>query len=1110
MDKIILLFARNKMLVNILVLVTFAVGIYSYVTIQQESFPSTEFDMVIIQAVYPGASPIDVENNAVVPIESELQQISGIDEYTSVIIENAAIITVTIDQDLPDKRPTKDEIFRAMQNVPDLSTEVDEIRVIDVNPKLMSVFKFGLHFKKGMEGTEKELFEVSERLEQALLRLDNVSEIRVNGRTDPEIQIFVNPARINGYYLSLNDIVKAVEMRNVRATGGDLKLDGKEQSVVTIGEFENPFDVEDVIIRSTFDGQRVRIDDIATINDGFIEKDVLMRVDQTSGYSLDIVKKENSDIIKTIEEVNAYLKDNKHLIPDNMEITPMQDSSLSISSLISVVTSNLLTGFIIIFIILFIFLDVKSALYTSVGMMFIVSLTIIYMKYSGITFNIISLSAIVTVLGMIVDNSIVVSETIFNFKQKGYKALDAARLGVREVLMPIVVSSMTTITAFLPMLAISGIMGKFINQFPKVVIAALIASFIQAIFILPNQILGNDEDQTYKKKKKKKRFKNPLDFDKDALFNKIKIPFNFVLKKCLKARYFVVLALVLLLVSSVFLAQDSFSKFVLIYDTSADTIIINIDSGVGTSIDETTVYIEELENIVSSVVKNNELIAQYTLVGKQVDQGIVSEELGSLAGIMVYLVPVTDRERIADDIAAQLNSEIDKTSLKENLDSLSVSVQSPMAGAGKAVDIRIVGNDTESAKKVKESIKAYILTIPGIINYDDDDKVGKEELRVVFDYEKIAELGINVATVAREVRTAYTGTVATYIQGLDNKLDFRVQLEKKAITNISALENLLIPNSEDRLVYLKNLSSITRTNGVSTLRHFDGERAITITADIEPGKNTSRQVMDIIKKEFKDIPTEYPGINIEFGGEAKETVEAISDLLFSFGLAIIAIYIVLLLQFNKFIQPIIILSIIPFGLIGVLLAFTAHGMPMSFMGFIGIIGLAGVVVNNGIIMVDLINKIIEDGVDNTKDGMFNAILEGASARLRPVFLTSATTILGLLPTVYGIGGKSDTIVPIVMALAYGLMFASVLTLIFLPCLFMISFDLGLMRIPQKKFEIDIDGEGLNFTTILPENVEMEDYKEDTHGEEYKEDNDDDKIDNGEHETDDEDKNNKDT
>ena len=1046
MDNLILLFARNRMLSNILFIGVIIIGAYCYFNMQQESFPSTDFDMVIIQVVYPGASPLDVEKNAIIPIEEEIKKIAGIDEYTSVVVENSGVVTVKLDQDLPDKRPTKDEIFRSMQNVPDLSPDVDEIITIDVNPKLMSVYSLGVHFKEGMQGDEQELFEFSQRLENALMRLNNISEIRIKGRTDPEIQVFVDPDKLNGYYLSLNDVVNAVDMRNVRTTGGDLKKDGTEQTVITIGEFSEPMEVKDVIIRSTFNGQRVRVDDIAEINEGFIEKDVLMRVNSTSGYSLDIVKKENSDILKTIAEVNDYLKANESLVPNNIEISIMQDNSLTIKSLNSVVTSNLVTGFIIIFIVLFIFLDMKSAFYTSLGMMFIVFACLIYMTQAGITFNIISLSAIITVLGMIVDNSIVVSESIFNYKQKGFKDLDATMKGVKEVLMPIIVSSLTTITAFLPMLTIQGIMGKFINQFPKVVIAALIASFIQAIFILPNQMRDGDKP----KKKKKKSF---LDFDKDILFNKMKEPFGFILMRLLKFRYFVILGFVLLLIGSIFLAQDSFKNFVLVYDNSSDTIVVNIDAGSGTDIVVTSDYLSELEDIIGQIVKDNELLSQYSLIGSQVDAGIAPEELSNLGGIMIYLVPSTERKRTADDIALEINKRVDdSTDLRSKLSSLSVSVKTPMGGTGKAVDIKIVGNNTESAKIVKGKIQEYLLSLPGIINYDDDDKLGKEELRVTFDYEKIAELGINVAAVAREVRTAYTGTVATYIQGLDNKLDFRVQFNKEATLDTVYLENILIPNNDNRLVRLKNLASVSVTNGVSTLRHFNGERAITITADITQGENTSRQVMQSVKEKFKDIPSEYPGINIEFGGEAKETVDSIKDLMFSFMIAIIAIYIVLLLQFNKIVQPLIVLSIIPFGLIGVLLAFAAHGMPMSFMGFIGIIGLAGVVVNNGIIMVDLINKIIEDGIENTKKAMLNAIVDGAKLRLRPVFLTSATTILGLLPTVYGIGGRADTIIPIVMALAYGLLFASLLTLIFLPCIFMISFDLGLIRVTPKRTE----------------------------------------------------------
>ena len=292
----------------------------------------------------------------------------------------------------------------------------------------------------------------------------------------------------------------------------------------------------------------------------------------------------------------------------------------------------------------------------------------------------------------------------------------------------------------------------------------------------------------------------------------------------------------------------------------------------------------------------------------------------------------------------------------------------------------------------------------------------------------------DVAGVANEVRTAYYGTEATYIQELENKLNFRVQFDDQYTYDTKYLENLLIPNSTGRLIYLKNLATIEKADGLATLKHYNGERTITITAGIEYGKNTSQQVMNAVREKYKDFSKQYRGLKLEFGGEAKETVKALKQLAFSFAMAFIFVYIVLLLQLNRFIQPIMIMIIIPFGLIGVLLGFAIHRMPLSFMGVVGIIGLAGVVVNNGIILVDLINKIIDEGVEGGKKGVAKAIVEGAKQRLRPVFLTTVTTVVGLLPTVYGIGGRADIIIPIVMALAYGLLFASLLTLIFLPCM----------------------------------------------------------------------------
>ena len=1050
MEKIIVFFAKKTMLVNIIVMAVLFVGAYSYFNLQKESFPSTDLDRMLIAVTYPGATPLDVEQNAVIPIEEQLQGIAGIDEYQTTIIENIAIIMVKLDESLPNRQPVKDKIFREMQNVPDLSSDVDQVTTYDLNPANMSIYTLGVHFKEGMEGDERELFDVSKRLENELVRLDGVSEIRISGRTDPEIHIYADPIKLQQNYISLSDIVNSLSIRNVRATGGDIENKGKEQTIVTYGEFTNPQEAENVIIRSTFNGQRVRVKDIASVSMGFKEKDVLMRVNKASGYSLDVVKNENADIIKTIEEVNKYLKENADLVPDNIQITVMGDNSRTINSLLKIVTSNLIQGFIIIFIALIIFLDFKSAIFTSLGMVITMFSCLIYMRATGITFNTMSLAAVITVLGMIVDNSIVVSENIFNFKQMGYKGLEATRLAVSDVIMPMLVSTLTTVAAFFPLLTISGIMGKILNIFPKIVIFTLLISLIQATLLLPNQLQDKeDKYRNYKPKKKKSKFKNPLDFDKDKLFDKMKIPYGFMLEKLIHLRYLVISAFIVLLIGSIFLAQNSFKNFVLIYDTSADTIVINIETPIGSTKDITTEQISKIEDVISSVIKPEELIALYTLVGQQVDQDIISEEKGSLAGIMVYLVPAAERKRTADDLVSLINEAIDKTDIRDNVPVFTINTKGNV-NPGDAVNIKIVGNNTELAKKAKTEIRDYLATINGVINIDDDDKIGKDELRILFDYDKIAQLGVNVSTVASQVRAAYTGTVATYIQELENKLDFRVMFDKQYTYDTEYLNKLLIPNQQNRLIYLENLATIQITNGLSTLKHYNGERTITITADIEYGQNTSQQVMNAVSERFKSFSKEYRGLKLDFGGEAKETVKALKQLLFSFAMAFIFVYIILLLQLNRFIQPIMIMIIIPFGLIGVLLGFALHRMPLSFMGIVGIVGLAGVVVNNGIILVDVINNIIDRGVEGGKKGIKKAIVDGSKQRLRPVFLTTITTVVGLLPTVYGIGGRADLIIPIVMALAYGLLFSSLLTLIFLPCMFMIMFDLRLIKIPETQ------------------------------------------------------------
>ena len=414
MNKIIEIFAKNRLLVNVIIIITLCVGVWASINIKKEAFPSTDFDVMLVQVIYPGASPEDVEQNAIIPIEDELQTIAGIDEFYSLIIENAGIITIRIDMELKDSRPVKDEIFRKLQNVPNISKDVEEIKITEANANKMPIYNLGIHFKEGMEGDEKELYDISKTLEKELKYVDGVANIEVYGRTDPEIQIIANPQKLREYYISLSEVIEALALRNIRSTSGSMKpsetesIDYKNKLLVTTGQFENPLSITNLVVRSIFNGTPVRISDIAEVKEVFADKNVYMRVNKTDGYSINIIKKEDADIIRTIENVNKFLDANKNIIPENIEVSVMGNNSRTINDLLNAVTSNIAGGFIIIFAILLIFLDFKSAIFTSLGMVIVTAVSMIYMEYSGVTFNTISLAGIITY---------VVNLTIFPWSQ---------------------------------------------------------------------------------------------------------------------------------------------------------------------------------------------------------------------------------------------------------------------------------------------------------------------------------------------------------------------------------------------------------------------------------------------------------------------------------------------------------------------------------------------------------------------------------------------------------------------------------------------------------------------------------------------------------------------
>ncbi|TYB31159.1 MAG: efflux RND transporter permease subunit [Candidatus Mcinerneyibacterium aminivorans] len=1024
--KLLKYFTKNKILVNLIIILIIAVGIFSLNRLGKDIIPTVEMDSMIINVVYPGASPSDVEINAVVPIENELDQISGIEEYTSFSIENSATIYVTLDDELDDVKSVKDEVYRNISpnNIENFPEEVENLQIFDVNPKQMEVFRLSITPKNESEVKEKELYNFADKIEDNLQKIEGVAEVRKRGYREREILVNVFPEKMRNYYVSLNNIVGSIKSRNVRSTGGSIQSVKKEQTIVTIGEFQNPMDVKDVIIRSSFEKKRVRIRDIANVVDGFKEKTEIVRVNQKQSVILGIVKKENADVVKTANRVKEFIKNSEKRFPEKFKIMGVEDKSLSITSLLNVVSSNAVLGFLLVVFVLLVFLDFKTSFWTAFGIPLSMLMVFSFMYIEGITLNVITLSAIITVLGMLVDHGIVISEVIYENKVKGMNSFDATIEGVKKVFYPVTVTILTTIAAFLPLMAIKGKMGKVIYVFPVVVTATLIASFFEATVILPNHLAGG---KTKKNKKKKKWF--------EFLQN----VYKYLLKKALRYRYLVLGLFIAIFFGTIFISRSTLQKFVLFWDDSSDKIYINLEAAEGTSLETTKEYTKKVENIVLKEVPERERVSMITNIGNHTVKRIDSKgDHTNWSQIVLNLVPVTERERIAQEVIRDLRSKINVEKL-ENFEMIAFEKEEMGPPTGDPVDVKIVYRDEEEGIKFQRNIEKFLSNIDGVYNIENDREGTEEEIKIEFDYERLAQLGLDVVNVANTVRTAYQGSIATSIMTTEDELDFRVQVDDTYQMDRKFLNRLLVPNNQGRLIRLEQVAKLVTRESQNTINHYNGDRVITINAQVDPDKLTSRQISRRINKKFRPMAMKNQNIDLVMGGEAKETRESMRGALFAFGLAALLIYFLLVMLFNSISQPFMIMMAVPFGIVGALFAFYLHGIPLNFMGIIGIIGLSGVVVNDSVIMVDFINQVYRE--TETDQNIIMDIIDGAKQRFRPVVLTTVTTVAGLLPTVYGIGGSATMIVPTVMAIAYGLLFATLITLIFIPSIYMVNVDI---------------------------------------------------------------------
>jgi len=797
-------FAARHKLANLFTIAVLLLGLYALTYIQRDRRPQVDFGQMTITTRYPGASSEDVELNVTNKIEEQLKGVRGIEDIISFSMENISTIQVNIDPDASNPDEIKLEIREAVGRVTDLPEEVDDLPLVkDIKSSITPVLEVGIN--GDMPYREKR--SIVDRLEKQLEELPGVSSVEKYGYRAREIKIEVKSSALEDYQISLGEIIAAIQGQNVRATAGTFESYTSEKSVVTLAQFRDPFEVGDVIIRSTFEGLQIKVKDLAIVRDDFDDETVISRVNAQPAMSLLVSKKENADIIRTVDAIKKLITKEQQYFPEGAGVHYANDASFRVRSRMNVVLSNAVMGFILVILVLTAFLRFRTALWVALGIPVTLLGVIFLLPIFNELLSSIALAAMVLVLGIIIDDAIVISENIHRHREMGKSPLEAATDGIKEVFAPVVTTILTTALAFIPMFFISGRMGKFIYVIPLVVCLALFVSLFEVTIALPAHIAGGLKRKAGKKHASMSR----------TWFVPIQRLFKFVIYYVLKARYLFIVLFIALFVFTVRHAINNMD-FVLFPSGSADELSVQIEMPIGTPLQVTSEQTAEVERLIDSLL-GDELVSSITRVGRGGDFGGV--EVENMAQIALILTPTTERERSGVEIVKELRQ---KGRDLPGISKITYSVKSVgFALAGRPISLRVVGSDDLMRRRLADSIETIMSTIDGVKDIERDDKLGKEQIEIVANREKLSRADLTIADIAQNIRIAYDGQIVTSVRYGEEDVDFRVSLQAKARKSLEYLSQLLIPNKRNRLIPLEDVASFKTGPGPTNFYHYNGE-----------------------------------------------------------------------------------------------------------------------------------------------------------------------------------------------------------------------------------------------------------------------------------------------
>jgi len=1013
---------KNPVLVNLLMIGLFIFGGISLLRMPTELNPEIDFNWVFVTVPYPGAAPDEVENLIVDPIESEIQDIDKIDEIQSNAIEGLGFVLVKF-EDMSESE------FR--ERYSDLKTEIDKVQFPDeAEDPLLESFDSGdfmpvITINMSFTIPEDNAQQIADELEEDLLDISGVAKVQVSGLAEREIWIEVDPVKMNSLGVKFDEIVMALKVRNLNVPGGNISFGKTEYLIRSLGEYNSVDEIRNTIVRSSLNGEFIKIKDVAKVNDRREEMPILSRMNGDNSITFSMSKKSDANSIDVIDSIKELVKEYQGQVPGGVEFSWTNDNSIYILRIIKILRNNAITGMILIIFVLYFFLGRANALLASLGIPISFFIAFIFMNSTGQSLNGNTLFALVMVLGIIVDDAIIVIENCHRYRLLGFNSFDAAIRGTTEVVTPILSSIGTNIAAFLPLMLLPGIMGKFMRLIPIVFSLALIASLFEAFFLLPSHYADWTIKSTVYKRGEKK------------FFTKLRRIYSRYLFKALRRRYLVIGLMVFILIVSI--AMIPLIGIEMFGEEDFDQFKILVRCPEGTSLEETNRIMNKFETEALKLPKSE---VQDVIVNVGLLQG--NHEWAtrkSVAQMLFQLHPQEERSISTDELMDIMRERIKYISGPTSVEFEKLAGGPPV---GKPISVKVQGKYFNEIKKASLALQDSIKAMAGTYDVTDDFPPGKQEIRVIVDEEKAALFGFNTQYVALNVRYAFDGIEATEYRDGDDEIDVIVKYDQKNRSSVDDVLNLRLTNMTGQTVALREMVKFDIKPGPDEIKRFDQKRTIMVVGEINNMETSLDQVNNKLKRIFPKLENEFPGITFKIGGQFEEFMNVFQNVTSLFILSLILIFLILGTQFNSYSLPLVILMTIPFALIGAMLGLLISGNPFSITAMFGFVALAGIVVNDAIVLIDFMNK-RRAGKQTSAYQYWKSIISAGRLRLRPIILTSLTTISGLLPMAFGIGGISEMWSPLANVILFGLLVSTLLTLFAIPCFIAVLDDIKRSR-----------------------------------------------------------------